>query len=213
MQTVRFITVFVTLGLLFMPSLLFASAPTPIEDEFFRGKVSAIHSITERDEYGARYITQLIDVTLHTGETISLNYEVSAQYESRVLKQGDRVIVGNGTIAGESLYYISDVYRLHSLIWVGILFLILTAVFIGKKAIGAFLGLIISFVVIIYYFVPQVLAGAPPFLTAFIAALLVASVSLFVAHGVYMRTTVAFFEYYNHYFCFTCYFTAYGNGY
>jgi uncharacterized membrane protein len=108
------------------------------------------------------------------------------------LKKGDTVIVGIGVIGGESMYYISDVYRLHALFWVVIFFLVLTALFIGKKAIGAFLGLVISFVVIIYYLVPQVLSGAPPFMTAFIAAMLVASVSLFIAHGIYLRTTVAF---------------------
>lgn len=190
-RVTRFITI-IALGILLVPSVLFAAAPAPIEDTFLKAQVTDIFYTNEREEFGQSYIDQTLAVRTKDGTSIPLLYEVSAQYQGRTLEVGDRVVLGKNTIAGEETYYISDVYRLNALLWVAIFFFVLTVVFIGKRSIGAFLGLAISFLVIIYYLIPQVLSGASPFIAAFVAALLIASVSLFVAHGIYMRTTVAF---------------------
>lgn len=170
-----------------------ALAPTPIQDEFLRAKVVDVVASSERTEFGQTIRTQLLELDLSDREeTIEVAYETSASYAGRQLEAGDRVIVGKSSIGGVETYYVSDVYRLSSLIWVTIGFLMLTIFLVGKRGWFALGGLVISYLVIVYYLVPQVMAGAPPFITAFIAALLIASVSLFLAHGVYMRTTIAF---------------------
>lgn len=167
--------------------------PIPVQDVFLRGSVTDILAATSTTEFGQTLLSQLLLVTLKdTGETKEIIYETSAAYAGRILSEGDRVVIGKSIIAGEETYYISDVYRLGSLVWVGIALFILTIALVGRRGWYALAGLVISYLVIIYYLVPQVLGGAPPFLTAFFAGVAIATFSLFVAHGVYLRTTIAF---------------------
>jgi uncharacterized membrane protein len=168
-------------------------APTPVQDTFLRGTVESIVASDTRVEFGQTLIRQLLILRIPELDTsIEVPYETSEAYVGRQLRTGNKVIVGKSNIAGEESYYISDVYRLNSLIWVGILFLVITITLIGKRGWFAIGGLVVSYLIIVYYLIPQVLGGSPPFMTAFIAALLISSVSLFLAHGLYLRTTIAF---------------------
>lgn len=170
-----------------------AMAPQPIQDTFLRGTVVDILAEDVREEFGQTLTAQLLEVQVAGEDAVrEIPYETSAAYQGRQLEIGDRVIIGKSTIAGQETYYISDVYRLHGLIWVAIALLVLTIAFVGKRGWFAIAGLVVSYLVIVYYLVPQVLSGAPPLTTAFIAALGIATVSLFLAHGIYLRTTVAF---------------------
>lgn len=180
-------------GPVYATSTTDAMAPVPTEDVFLKARVVEILASDTRTEFGQTLLRQLITLELTaTDEELEVVYETSASYAGRFLDKGDRVIVGKSMIAGEETYYISDVYRLNALIWVTLLFLVLTIALIGRRGWYALAGLVVSYLIIVYYLIPQVLAGAPPLTTAFVAALLIASVSLFMAHGLYLRTTIAF---------------------
>jgi uncharacterized membrane protein len=165
----------------------------PIQDTFLRGTVASVLASDTRTEFGQTLIRQLLTVEISGfTEAIEIPYETSEAYIGRQLEVGDRVIIGKSNIAGEESYYISDVYRLNALIWIGVLFLVITISLIGRRGWYAIGGLVVSYLIIVYYLIPQVLGGSPPLTTAFIAALLISSVSLFLAHGLYLRTTIAF---------------------
>lgn len=196
----RFITLCIVLGI-FVPFLTVHAqedAPTIIQDQFFRAKVVEIHDEQQVDELGQTYMIQEVTVQIRSheekGKDVDLTYEVNQGLKGRILKEGDNVVLGktNPERGTEVSYYISDVYRLNTVYVVLALFAVLVVGFIGWSGVRSFLGLGISFAVILLYVIPHILAGGNPFMIGIIASLLIASTALFIAHGVNIRTTVAF---------------------
>ncbi len=186
---------------IFLPHIVLADEidpqlPSPVQDVFYRADVTEIKDTQEITEYGQTYSIQNIKIKFNHGkfknQNESIVYEYDPFHEEKKLSVGDTVIVGHQNIGGESTYYVSDIYRLPIVGFVIILFFIITFLIIGKQTFQAIGSLILSFIVIIYYLVPQILSGASPLLVSFIAALAIAVISLFWAHGFHIRTVIAF---------------------
>jgi len=172
---------------------------TPVADVFFRAKVIRAGDGEVKEEFGVK--TFLQDVTVELTEKDLNGKQLDLQYESRSnadeqsgLKEGSKVIVGRSLneFDMEETYYIADVYRLGGLLWFFIFFVVVALIFAGKHGLRAFLGLGLSFVVIIYFIVPKILSGENPFWISFIGTIAIACFSIYVAHGVKTRTHMAF---------------------
>jgi uncharacterized membrane protein len=86
----------------------------------------------------------------------------------------------------------ADVYRLPALIGLAALFFALAAWFGGRRGVTSMLGLASSVAVIMAYVVPSLAAGRSPLATCLVASFLIATLSLYLAHGFNARTTVAY---------------------
>ncbi len=120
--------------------------------------------------------------------------KVVALYEEAIagkLKAGDVVVVDK-TGGEQENYFIVEPYRINQLILFVLIFFAVAIYFGRRRGVFAIIGLIISILIIFYFLIPQMIAGKSPLATALIAALLITITSLFVAHGVTKRTTVAF---------------------
>lgn len=171
------------------------TSPTP--PTYDQGKVIEVFEEAESNEFGIPMFVQQLHVEIVSGEQkgkeVSVPYEVDlSQQKTRALRAGDRVVLGTYPNQTPTEYYISDVYRLRSLMWLLVCFLLVAIVFARMHAIRATLGLALSFVVIGWFILPRILAGDSPVAVSLIGAAGIALVSLYLAHGVKTRTTIAF---------------------
>lgn len=168
-----------------------------VQDVFERGRVLEIFDEFESDTYGLTMFVQELHITVLTGQDagkiVSITNEVRPEHrEVQRLSAGDRVVLGKRVESGLDGYYISDVYRIRTLWWIVAFFVCIAVVFARTNAIRAFVGLALSFAVIAYYLVPQILAGSNPVVISLVATVGIATVSLYIAHGFRTRTTIAY---------------------
>lgn len=156
-----------------------------------RGKVISIEQneaptdITELGELGGSSEIQTVTVQLDSSEE-----EVTSLYHhlpDRALKVGDRVVL----VGSNSEYEVIEPYRIPRLLLLFAIFFIIAAIIAGRQAVTSILGLGASLFVIIMWILPQIAGGASPLLISFIGSVVIACVSLYLAHGFNRRTTLS----------------------
>lgn len=203
----RYIFFFTVSCLLFLPVFVSANSwdqpgfeettEAQIEEVFFLGKVVEDPTEEVTTEFGETHIQQYVPVVftsgVDTGKEQTLLFEVrEGTPGNALLQKGDRVIVGKSMVGGSETYYISDVYRLPVLYILLGLFLLLACLFTGWGGIRALVGLSSSIAVIVFFIVPNMLAGKNPLVIGFLGTIAIAVFSIFIAHGFRVRTTIAF---------------------
>jgi len=170
--------------------------PIVVQDEFYKGRVINVGKEEISDVFGNQLLTQslLIEITngSDAGQRISIDYGINAkEADVRKLKKDDRVILGRGGMeSGE--YYISDIYRLNVLWAILALFFLVTVVFARSYGVRAFIGLGVTFLIIIFFMMPRILDGHNPLVIGLIGTVAIACTAIFIAHGVRRRTVIAF---------------------
>lgn len=167
--------------------------------EYERGKVVEIID-EQRDDLGddssLERIVQTAKVELTTGDKAGETTEVTHEVVDprQVLKVNSKVVLaylGEEQIISGNEYVVIDIYRLPGIGIFVLLFIALAIIFGRWHGLTAILGLAFSLVVLLYYLAPQILSGANPVVAAIIAAVVIAIVSIYVAHGFNRRTTLA----------------------
>ncbi len=111
--------------------------------------------------------------------------------ENQRVKVGEEIVVVKVGPADAQRYYVVDHYRIPSL---GIILAIFFAIiiFFGRiKGFTSLLGLGFSILILSQFIVPGLLSGHNPLLVTFLGSLAIAVVSLYLAHGISRRTSVA----------------------
>ncbi len=166
--------------------------------DYYKAKVTKIlNTKADTDPNDPAYDQNIQNVTVtfldgaEKGNSKDVPYYPKVSGNDQDLKVGETVYVTK-VDDGQNVYYtVSERYRFDSMIWLAILFFILVIV-IGKyKGFGSLLGLGFSFLVIMKYIVPQILAGKNPLIICLIGAIAIAVVSIYVAHGFNLRTSLA----------------------
>ncbi|MGH3440539.1 MAG: YibE/F family protein [Nitriliruptorales bacterium] len=136
---------------------------------------------------------QEVDVEIVGGPDEGTVFEIDTGLEDYpVFDAGDRVRVGIASAPGEDPnYYVADFARIRPLLVLVLLFFAV-AVAIGRwHGVRSLVGLATSLAVIVAFIVPAILAGENPFLVAVVGALAVMLVTLYLAHGLTVKTTAA----------------------
>lgn len=180
-----------------LPSLDLPS-PEAGPDAFYTGRVTRI--INEKKEEntfniaGALAFSQVVMVNLLNGpkQGTDLDVEYGGLNDNQKLKEGDKIIVvaPNGTDDLDK-FYIFDRYRLGPLYLIIGFFIALTIVFARWHGVTSLLGLAASVLILTVFIVPQILAGKNPLIIILSGSLLIATVSIYLAHGWHRRTSVA----------------------
>lgn len=126
------------------------------------------------------------------GTVTELSFPVGTS--SVELKEGDGVLLGLQPDAEPQFRYVYvDRQRRSLLLGLAALFAI-TVVVLGRlRGLAALAGLAASFVVLLMFVLPAVLAGHSPLLVAVVGASAIAFLALYLAHGFKLMTTVALF--------------------
>lgn len=171
-------------------------AHLPVET-FYRARVTQIIEEGQINNEGITNEYQLVKLVLldnpDAGKEISLEHGGKFTLtEKQKVKTGDKVVLIQFTYAGEKPeYQIIDKYRLDVLISIATGFIILVLAIAHFKGLGSLLGLAISFLVIVKFIVPQILAGRDPLLISTVGAIAIVTTTIYLAHGFTKKTTVA----------------------
>ncbi len=144
---------------------------------------------------GDKTAQQKIKVNLGSKEKIidTVVYYDSSD-PSQKYKVGDQLVVrGDVKKDGKNTFYymVEDKFRVKNLIIIAALFLIFMLLMAGIRGLSSVLGLVFTIIVIIQLLIPQILLGADLFWLTGVVSLLIASTSLYLAHGFNRRTTIS----------------------
>ena len=104
------------------------------------------------------------------------------------LTEGQSVIVSSSDGPSGLVYNVYDVDRTNPLLLLCGLFIGIILWLTKKRGVGALIGLVITLVTLTYVIVPLVIKGYSPAMVSLGGAIIIASTSLFLAHG-FKRTT------------------------
>lgn len=195
-KTLMGIVVFLGLNLL-LPLPTFAQTEESPQQETLEGMVVGI--VEEKKinvAEGVQQPYQKVEIELlgkDAGKIVTAEQGgVVVSGESQKLKPGDRVLVtGIKNLDGSENYYVTDFVRRKPLLFMTLAFALAVVVVGGVRGFSSFIGLLISFAVLLKYILPQIVAGSNPVLVAIIGSFAILFATLYLAHGISRKTTAA----------------------
>ncbi len=168
----------------------------PPKEETLEAKVINILEEKGVELEGKKQLYQRIELVVTKGvdEGENINVENGSLLSSEVkkFKVGDKVLVTKTQGAdNQTFYFISDYIRRDGLLGLSLIFLGLIGLIGGKRGVLALVGMVISFLVIFYFVLPQILAGHNPALISIIASIFIIPVTFYLSHGLNKKTTAA----------------------
>ena len=189
---------FCSIGALYMfvvPCTVVAQEQAPVREEIVEGRVVEIVPLdesTDSAEPGQKIKVELsadkaegkiIDIAV-TGTTKRVG---EAEY-----KEGDRLVLARTeNRAGEEIYYVRDFVRRPALLWLFLVFVILTVAVARWRGLTSLLGMALSFLVIFKFILPRILSGSSPIFVILISSLFIIPTTFFLSHGVNKKTFVS----------------------
>jgi uncharacterized membrane protein len=162
--------------------------PVVIKQVIETGEVTVLQTTSPYQQVKARIISgerKDTEFIINHGQSVTLTPE-------QLVEVGEEVIVSvTKDSAGKEVATIIDKHRLPGLIGLALLFFFIVILFAGKQGVGAIVGLMISALVILQFIVPQILNGADVVLISIIGAIFILVVTMYLAHGFTVHTTVA----------------------
>jgi uncharacterized membrane protein len=123
---------------------------------------------------------------------VEFRYNTADLESEPLLQSGEQVVLERlSKVDGSIEYLLLERYRLPWLAVLGVLFLALAVAVGGKTGARSVAGLAVSIGVLTTIVVPGILAGYPPLAVSMFGAFLIAVTSVYMAHGVRRRTTLA----------------------
>ena len=193
---------YICIGIIFaiggslIPSVVFAQQNT-VKDEFFRARViQASEDVVKKDDAHVSII-QKIRVRILSGSEKGNEYDITPNPEftstkKQNIEQGNVVVVAKTTLnSGEIRWDVIDQYRLPNMGWAFAIFIGLVIFFTRKRGVMSLVGLAVSVAILGFVVIPQILSGGNPLVWCLAGALIIAIVSLYLAHGFSTRTSIA----------------------
>jgi uncharacterized membrane protein len=160
-------------------------------DRFFRGRVLDVVEEREEQAIAQDQFVQVVRVRLGGPRVVEAEFTDVSPEQERRLSPGDLVVVAETESAAGPAYYVTDRYRLPSLGVAAVLFLGLALVFSRRRGLGAIAGLAITALVLARFVVPAIVEGRSPLLVSLVGALVITLTSIYFAHGLSLRTSIA----------------------
>lgn len=157
-----------------------------------KAKVLEVLSNEQRENaFGSPQEIQIIKVEILKGEETGKILTLENDYIQ--LQKGDIFYLRKVVRAedGFVVYAVSDPYRLPSLIFFTVLFIVLVVVFGGVQGVRGLLSLVASLWLIVYLLLPGIMEGFSPILVSLGAASLIIILGSYVTHGFNKTTTIA----------------------
>jgi len=165
-------------------------------EDFYRAHVQEVLREGEEEHLGSFIFTQWLLVELLEGEgqgqTLELPYRNTfGEVSDQRVSAGETIIVVKTEFNGESSYRFFERYRLRSLWILFFFFMGVTVLISGRRGLGSLVGLAVTLVILTKWIVPQIVSGGNPVLISFFGSVIIASLSLFLAHGFHKRTVLS----------------------
>jgi uncharacterized membrane protein len=111
---------------------------------------------------------------------------------SQVYNEGDKVIVNYSRDAdSNAIFFVLDYDRSSPIIWLTIIF-IFSVLVVGRwKGLRSLIALVLSFVVILKFIIPQILNGANPVMISVIGAIMILIFAIYFTQGINKKAHIA----------------------
>lgn len=175
----------------------FENLPFLADDEYFRAIVVKVRAAGMHDVGGYSQPYQDISVRIESGAERGKELDfrhgaIATLREDQLVEEGDSVVlIKLHQYEGDPVYAIADRYRLPSLALVVGIFFLLTIAWGRWRGVGAIVGLLVSVLILVHFVVPRILDGGNPLVIATVGGLVISIVSMYLAHGVNRRATIA----------------------
>lgn len=173
-----------------------ASSEEPVEpeeqkaDEFFKAVVIKIIDQQELiREDGSTVKQQNVRLKGLEGEWLNqeMNFYGIGELDvisSNVYEKGDKVIaLASPTVEGEIVYYITDYVRSNKIFWLVIIFAIIIIFIAHWKGFKSLLSLVLTFLIILWFIIPRILAGTNPLLISIIGSFIILLLIVYITEG------------------------------
>ncbi len=194
----KFVGLFTVIFLLFLvpqPTLA-QDQILAVQDEKMEARVENILEEKIIEAGGSNQFYQKLELVVTNGnlkdKIIEIENGNSPVVNNPKFNVGDEVMVSRSRdIEGNDLFYIADFVRRGPLLWLLAIFSALV-VLIGRwKGLASLIGMGISFAVIFFFILPQILAGQDPILISILGSLAIIPATFYLSHGINRKTTVA----------------------
>jgi uncharacterized membrane protein len=160
--------------------------------DYFTGVVTKIKDASSTDVLGQTYNSQTVEVKLESGRTVEVENQMdTGALASQTVKTGETLVLTKLENESGTQYIIADRYRIPAIIIIFGIFFALTIFFGGFKGLTSILGLFFTIFVLIDFVVPHIVSGGDPLKISLVGASIIAFVSIYMAHGLNRRTTIA----------------------
>lgn len=185
---------------------LFCSVPTVHAQGYMRAPIQYSAIITNSEEVSSQnpepasvWPNQPIykyDLTLtsgdHSGQTVQITQTIPPNPNLPNYRVGDSVIVTSTQDPNNSeAFYISDFKRSDSIFWISLVFAILTIIIAKKRGFTSLIGMLISFLILFYFTIPQIMNHQDPVVVTILTALILVPITFYLSHGFNFKTTSA----------------------
>lgn len=199
MKKVFFVFVLV-IGLLFLGGKAFAQMDlVPFEKKHEGVVVKILEEKTIEIFKGVNQPYQKAEVKIATGElagkTVTAELgKIVVSNEAQKLKVGDNILISHlKKVDGSDSFLVEDFIRRTPLFILVAIFFLAVVLVGGFRGLTSFFGLIVTFIVLLKYIIPQIVAGENPVLIAIVGSFLIMVTTLYLAHGISRKTTAAVF--------------------
>jgi uncharacterized membrane protein len=177
------------------PTEIIEPEASPLE-EYFIAEVKEILSDESRPSGRTHIRSQTVKLKILNGKKAGEEIEVAktglATESSNTWYQPDtKVMMAQVSTSAGTDYELVDQYRLTGIYWALGLFALAAFLIGGKKSLGALVGLVFSFSLLIQLVLPALAEGKNPVLVSFLGAGSIGLVSIYLAHGISKRTNLA----------------------
>ena len=169
-----------------------AQSPDIATSQHVIGEIIEKTFVLETEEFGVERELYELTVQLDSGEQLTLDHASMMNKPGIATDVGNKIVIE--TIEGEAgdvRYFIREPYRYAKVLWFLVAFFILGVILGGKKGFSSMLGLVLSIAILMFFVVPQIVAGYSPLLISIIGCIAIAICSIYLAHGFNRRTTIA----------------------
>lgn len=165
-------------------------------EETLEARVVEVLEEREVDFEGQKQTYQKLELTVTEGSLVNRNIVLEngniPTVNSQIYKVGDKVMVSyTKDFEGNDLFYITDYIRRDALIFLFIVFALLSIVIGGLWGASSLIGMAYSFLIIFKFILPQILKGTDPIMVAIFGAALIIPVTFYLSHGFHKKTHVA----------------------
>lgn len=169
----------------------------PVPETILEAEVGFVRQEGEVEGYdGQPQFYQQLDVIIsegpRQGEVVVVENGPLPEVNAQHYRPGDRLFLReNLDPTASTAYVIEGRSRWRSLALITLVFVGAVVLVARWRSLPSLLGLVLSFVVLLYYILPRLAAGANPLLTILLGALLIVPASFYLAHGLSIKTSVA----------------------
>lgn len=167
-----------------------------VRTEFLEGEVVSVQEVAREEGQQVEVPIQDLGVRITKGplldQTITLRSDNYAGVHVPTYTIGDLLVIRyEVNESGVPTFQIQDFVRRTPMVWLLVLFLILSVLIGGKHGVRSLVSLGISFLIIVLFILPQIGAGRNPAFIAIVGGTGIALLSFYVSHGVNKKTTAA----------------------